>query len=159
MVDPGWATRTLDGGRLTIPSAIAGTLAWLEGGSALKGWLVAIESERYRLLSDDEASRSGIVRSLSKAKEGDDIPGTPDPAEHLTPPLAVAGSRLVRVTIHPPPPGWRISLAGLPSTSSFNTTTGPVMLVCSGGHLEIWSLRLFQEARNTPLSNILELIG
>ena len=159
MVDPPWVERTLGGGRLTIPSALAGTLSWLVGGSALTGWLLAIQSERHRLLSDEEASRSEIVRSLLKAKEADDIPGTPDPAEHRTPSLEVAGSRLVRITIHPPPPGWRLSLAGVPSTSSFNTTTGQVILVCTGRHLEIWSPRLFQEARDTPLSDIFDLIG
>jgi hypothetical protein len=159
MVEQAWAMRPLDGGRrLTIPASLAGTLPWLVGGAALNGWLLAIHSERHRLLSDEEAARSEVVRSLLRLKEGS-ILETTDPAEYQTPPLAVAGSRLVSIAVHPPPPGWRLSLAGLPSTPSFNTTTGPVMLVSSEGHLEIWSLRLFQEARDTPLGDVLALIS
>jgi hypothetical protein len=152
-----WAKRALDAGRLTIPSHFASGISWLAGESETSGWLLAIESERHILLSDKEGEQSSIVRLLSQAKAMDNLRAT-DPAEHQPPALTVAGSRLVKVALHPPPPGWRVGLSAVPATQTFDTTSGPVMLLLAAGHLEIWSPRLFQEARDVPLAKLLELI-
>jgi len=132
----------IEGGRIRIPPVLVARLPRLSGREALNVWLLVIHPGRCRVVFQEQASSSEVLRRLIEKLQGPgpDEPIT-DPSDAESSEHAALAARLIPTTVSPKGPGWRLLLPRSLPGEIEPIRAESIWLLLSQGYLEIWDGR------------------
>ncbi|PYP93335.1 MAG: hypothetical protein DMG65_01495 [Candidatus Angelobacter sp. Gp1-AA117] len=149
-----WTESAVASGRITIGQDLVRELSWLTGSGHIEARILTLEPGRYRIIPNsafetNEELKEILERFSTLSSTFQTVLETDSPE------FAVLPSRLLQVSISPPPSSWRLNLSSIPLLDATGEEIQRVILVVRKDCIEMWSALRFAHAQSVPLERLL----